>query len=177
MRNAFIILSFFLIASFCYAHMSPPVQLVGEEEAVRTLMPDLKIVAQHLRLSSPRIKEIYRNTGWRPSEKTIRYYTGTDEQGAVHTTVFVISDYTLHGSIRVAAACNSEGKVTGAELLELSEEAYNWVKPLIDQNYMKQVVQENAAAPANAGTMTKYYAEQIAKAVRQVPVLCNMVKQ
>jgi hypothetical protein len=178
MRNGFMILSFFILTSLCYSHMSPPVQLVGEEEALKTLMPpSFKSVAQHVRLNSAQREEIYRKTGWKPSEKTIRYYTGTDDQGAVRATVFVVSEYTLHGSIRIAAACDSDGKITGAELLEVSEEAYNWVKPLIDQNFMKQVLQSSPAVPEKAGTMTKYYADQIAKVVRQVPSLCDLVKR
>jgi hypothetical protein len=114
---------------------------------------------------------------WLSASAALEVESHPDEQGTVRATVFVVSEYTLHGSIRVAAACDSEGKVTGAELLEVSEEAYNWVKPLIDQNYMKQVLQDSPALPANTGSMTKYYAEQIAKVIHQVPSLCDLVKR
>ena len=178
MRNVFTILSLFILTSLCYSHMSPPVQLIGEAEALKILMPpSLKPVSQHVRLNSAQREEILRKTGWEPSEKTIRYYTATDDQGSVRATVVIVSDYTLHGSIRIAVACDSEGKITGAELLEVSEEAYTWVKPLLDQNYVKQVLQSNPAIPANSGAMTKYYAEQIAKVIHVVPSLCAIVKR
>ena len=178
MKNILMTLFSLLLTSLCYSHMSPPVQLVGEQEALKALMPpSLKTIAQHVRLNSAQRAEIYQKTGWKPSEKTIRYYIGTDEQDAVRATVFVVSEYTLHGSIRVAATCDSDAKLTGAELLEVSEEAYNWVKPLVDQNYMKQALQGSPAAPSNAGAMTKYYAEEIAKLVHRVPSLCDLVKR
>ena len=178
MRNAFTIFSFLILTSLCFAHMSPPVQLVGEQEALKALMPpSLKTIAQHVRLNSAQSMEIYQKTRSKLSEKTIRYYTGTDDQGTVRTIVLVVSGYTLHGSIRIAAACDSEGKITGAELLEVSEEAFNWVKPLVDQNYMKQLAHGSPTLPENSGSMTKYYAEQIAKVVHQVPFLCEFVKR
>jgi hypothetical protein len=175
MRTVFTIL-FLILTSLCYSHISPPVRLLSEEDALKILMPSsLKPVVKHFRLNSSQREDIYRRTGWKPSEKTIRYYVGTDDQGAVRATVLVVSEYTLHGSIRIAAVCDSGGKPTAAELLEVSEEAYNWVKPLIDQNYMKQLVQSSPVVPENAGSMTKYYAEQIAKVVHHVPSLCDLV--
>ena len=178
MRNTFTIFSIFLFTALCYSHMSPPVQIIAEEEALKHLMPpSLKTVSHHVRLNSAEREEIYRKTGWKPSEKIIRYYTASDDQASVQATVVIVSDYTLHGSIRIAAACDAEGKITGAELLEVSEEAYTWIKPLVDQDYVKQVLQGTPSIPAKGGAMTKYYAEQIAKVIHVVPSLCDIVKR
>jgi Na+-translocating ferredoxin:NAD+ oxidoreductase RnfG subunit len=178
MKNVIIICFVLVFASLCYSHMSPPVQLVAEKDAVNTLVsPSLKTTAQNIRMNSAQKDEIYKKTGWKPSEKNIRYYSGTDDQGTVQSTVFIISEYTLHGSIRVAVACDAEGKLTGAELLEVSEEAYGWVKPLIDQQYMKKVLQADSGETSNMGAMTKYYAETIAKVVHPVPSLYEIVKR
>ena len=177
MKNNLAISFLFLFLSLAFAHISPPVQLVTEQNAVSVLMDrSLKVERRHRKLDSVQREEIERSEGWTPSERNIRYYTGLDDRGTVRATVILVSEYTLHGSIRVAAACDGEDKLTGAELLEVSEESYNWIKPLLEEEYMKQVWQtENIPEVKMKGSMTKYYANEIAKLIHHVPVLCKIV--
>jgi hypothetical protein len=77
----------------------------------------------------------------------------------------VLIDYTLHGPVRTAVAIDGQGRVKGAQILELQEEAYVWVKPIIDADFAKPWIGRDcqrgtkpaAAAGQGGENMIRFY--------------------
>src|SRR5206468_3425098 len=83
--------------------------------------------------ASPAEREaIKRQTGWTPDEDFYRFYLGRDGQGRLVAGTIFVTEFTIHGPVRVAVSLGPDGKVRGATVVELTEETYPWVKPLID---------------------------------------------
>ena len=97
----------------------------------------------------------------------------------VGALVFV-GDATIHGSVRVAVALGPDGKVRGATVVELTEETYSWVKPLIDQQFTRDWVGQDGRsryvladrlAPLRGNPMTQFYGEVVGGLVRRGALL------
>jgi hypothetical protein len=96
----------------------------------------------------------------------------------VVATVF-LTDFTIHGPVRVAVAVGPDGAVRGARVVEVTEETYVWIKPLIDANFMQRL----AGAPASPGArdaapggdpMSEFYAGVIAGLVQRAAALFDV---
>jgi len=83
-------------------------------------------------------------------------------------------------AVRVATAFGPDGKVRGASVVELTEETYSWVKPLIDgqftQDWVGQDSQSRFALPdrlanVRSNSMTQFYGEVVANLVRRAALL------
>jgi len=75
---------------------------------------------------------IQKQTGWTPDEDFYRFYIGRDAQGRPVAATIFLTEYTVHGPVRVAVALGPDGKVKGATVVELTEETYAWMRPLLD---------------------------------------------
>lgn len=170
MKYAISIFIFLVLTTFCFAHVTPPVKLASEEEVVQKLMPGLKYEVKDVRLTAAQRSEIQSKTGWKPSENSVRIYEGRDDQGNLKHTVIFLTDYTMHGSIRVAACCDPDGKPRGSEIVETSEESYNWVKPLVGSNG------ENSDSQKSNGKMTQYYSGIVNRLVKNAPAVIDVLK-
>jgi hypothetical protein len=170
MKYAISILIFLTLATYCFAHVTPPVKLASEEEVVQKLMPGLKYEAKDFRLTSAQRSEIQARTGWKPAETSVRIYEGRDDQGNLKHTVVFLTDYTMHGSLRIAACCDPDGKPRGSQIVETSEESYNWVKPLVDAGQSKN------GSEKSSGKMTRYYGDIINKLVNNAPTVIEVLK-
>lgn len=159
----------FLWSTICFAHVTPPVKLATEQDVVQKLMPGLKYEAKDFRLTPSQRSEIEAKTGWKPSENSVRIYEGRDDQGNLKHTVVFLTDYTMHGSVRVAACCDPDGKPKAARVVECSEESYNWVKPLLDSDFV------NSDSEKNGGKMTQYYSGIISRLVKNAPAVIEVL--
>jgi hypothetical protein len=170
MKYAISIFIFLALTTFCFAHVTPPVKLASEEEVVQKLMPGLKYEVKDVRLTPAQRSEIQSKTGWKPSENSVRIYEGRDDQGNLKHTVVFLTDYTMHGSIRVAACCDPDGKPRGSEIVETSEESYNWVKPLVGSSGV------NSDSQKSNGKMTQYYSGIVNRLVKNAPAVIDVLK-
>lgn len=169
MKYAITLVIFLTITAICSAHVSPPVKLASEQDVIQKLMPGLKCEAKDFRLAPSQRSEIQTKTGWKPSESAVRTYECQD-QGSVKNVVVFLTEYTMHGSVRVAAACDLEGKLMGAEIVECSEESYNWVKPLMESDLL------NYEPEKSSNKMTRYYGGIINKLVKNAPAVIEVLK-
>ncbi len=170
MKYAITLLVFLTITTIGFAHITPPVKLATEEEVVQKLMPGLKYEVKDFRFTPAQRSEIHAKTGWKPSETAVRIYEGKDEQGNLKHTVVFLTEYTMHGSVRVAACCDPDGKPRGSEIVETSEESYNWIKPLIDSGRLKNDSEKSS------GKMTQYYSGIINKLVKNAAAVIEVLK-
>ena len=78
--------------------------------------------------------------------------------------------------VRVAVGLGPDGKVRGATVVELTEETYPWLKPLIDQNFTRDYVGLDSRGPypikrANLESMSQFYAQIVASLIQRAALL------
>ena len=159
------------------AHITPPVRLASEREAVtRLLTGATRYFVREVRLTPAQRQTVRRRTGWSPDDDYYRFYVGrTADRAAVAFAVF-LTDFTIHGPVRVAVALAPSGKVKSAAVVEISEETYQWVKPLLEAGFLEGFAGADAgsAASQTAGagnSMERFYARVIAGLVARAAVL------
>jgi hypothetical protein len=164
-------------AGIAGAHITPPVVLVSDRDALVALLAgSQKFFVREVRLSAEERREIEKRTGWKPEEDFFRFFLGRDAGGQLVAAGVFMSDYTVHGPVRVAVALDGQGNVRGVRVVELTEETYVWVKPLIDQDFSKQFVGHPAGhahhhEAKGHDAMAHFYAQVIAGLVRRAGAL------
>jgi len=163
------------------AHLTPPVVLVSDRDAVVSLLSGAqRFFVRDVRLSAQEQTAIKQASGWTPEEDFYRFYIGRDEGGRMVGALVFVGDATIHGSVRVAVALGPDGKVRGATVVELTEETYSWVKPLIDQQFTRDWVGQDGRsrfvladrlAPVRGNSMTQFYGEVVGGLVRRGALL------
>jgi len=169
------------LASPALAHLTPPVVLVSDRDAVLTLLAGARrFFVREVRLSAQEKAAIKHASGWTPEDDFYRFYVGRDEQGQIVGALVFVGDATIHGSIRVAVALGPDGKVRGAAVVELTEETYPWVKPLIDEQFTRDWVGHDSQSRfvlserltrVRSNSMTQFYGEVVASLVQRGALL------
>lgn len=169
-----------LAAGMVAAHVTPPVVLASDREAVAGLLSgSRRFFVREVRLSPTERGAIQKQSGWTPNEDFYRFYLGRDDQGALVAATTFMTEYTIHGPVRVAVGLGPDGKVKGAQVVELTEETYHWVKPLIDQDFARDYVGQGSAgrytltdrARAAGDSMTQFYGQIIASLIQRAAIL------
>jgi hypothetical protein len=162
------------------AHITPPVILVSDREALLGLLAGAKrFFVREVQLAEADRQAIQRQGGWTPDEPFYRFYLGRDDQGGLVAAVVFMTDFTIHGPVRVAVGLGPDGRVRGATVVELTEETYPWVKPLLDQGFAGDYVGRDSRAPfglsergQRAGdSMTRFYGQVIASVIQRAAIL------
>lgn len=166
-----------VLAGPARAHMTPPVVLASEREAVtRLLSGSSRYFVREVRLSSAGKAAVRERTRWSADDPYYRFYVGRGADGAVIATAVLLTDFTIHGPVRVAVALAPDGKVKGALVVEMTEEVYGWVKPLLDSGFLQRFAgSDTHSAPMNVAgidnAMRRFYAEVIAGLVSRAGAL------
>ena len=159
------------------AHITPPVVLVSDRDAVVGLLTGARrFFVREVRLTAAEKQAIRQQTGWTPEDDFYRFYIGRDDQGRVVAATVFLTEFTIHGPVRVAAALGPDGKVKGATVVELTEETYPWVKPLLDRDFTRDYVGRDArgafAVSAGGGeSMAQFYGQVIASLIQRAAAL------
>jgi Na+-translocating ferredoxin:NAD+ oxidoreductase RnfG subunit len=159
------------------AHVTPPVVLVSDREAVAGLLTGARrFFVREVKLTSEQKQIIRQRSGWTPDEDFYRFYLGREEQGRLVGAMLFVTEYTLHGPVRVAVGLGPDGKVRGATVVELTEETYPWLKRLIDQNFTRDYVGLDSRGPyqiklANLEIMTQFYGQVMASLIQRAALL------
>ena len=165
-----------LAAPSVLAHITPPVTLVSDRAAVAALLPGAKrYFVREVRLTGAERAAIQQQTGWAPDEDFYRFYLGRDEMGREVGAVAFLSDYTIHGPVRVAVGLTPDGRIRGAKVVEITEETYSWVKSLLDRGFLSDLEgrdRRSLRRTRGAGSsMTRFYGDVILGLVERVAVL------
>jgi hypothetical protein len=167
-------------AAVAIAHITPPVVLVSDREAVASLLEgSRRFFVREIRLSPEQRQLIQKQSGWSPDENFYRFYIGRDDQGRMVAATIFLTEFTLHGPVRVAVGIGPDGKIRGATVVELTEETYRWVKPLLDQNFTRDFVGQGSGGTYTltserlraGGDMSHFYGEVIATLIKRAAVL------
>jgi hypothetical protein len=165
-----------LAAAPSLAHITSPITLVSDRAAVAALLNGARrYFVREVRLTEGERTAIQRQTGWAPDEDFYRFYLGRDDAGREVGAVVFLSDYTIHGPIRVAVGLMPDGRVRGAKVIEITEETYPWVKSLLDRGFLSDLEGRDARAlrHARAGdnSMTRFYGDVILGLVQRAAIL------
>ena len=169
-----------LIAAPALAHVTPPVILMSDRDAVVGLLGDTRrFFVREVKLSPEQRQAVAKRTGWNRAESFYRFYLGRDEAGRLVGAMLFMTEYTIHGPVRVAVGLDPDGKVRGATVVELTEETYPWVKPLIDRNFTRDYVgldSHGTFALKHTGLpdMAHFYGEVVATLIRRAALLYDV---
>ncbi len=159
------------------AHMTPPVVLATDREAVSRLLGGAsRYFVREVRLSAAQQDAVRQKTAWTPDADYYRFYVGRSGDGAAVGAVLFLSEFTIHGPVRVAAAIGPDGKIRGASVVEVTEESYSWVKPLLDGGFLRRFPGRDARGALGAtgdvgGSMSRFYADVIARLIARAAAL------
>jgi hypothetical protein len=158
-----------LAASVTAAHVTPPVVLASDRDAVVGLLSgSRRYFVREVRLSPADREAIQKQSGWTPDEDFYRFYIGRDDQARLVASTIFMTEYTVHGPVRVAVGLGPDGKVKGAQVVELTEETYPWVKPLLDSG--GQYARPDRARAAG-DSMTQFYGQIIDSLIQRAAIL------
>ena len=92
-----------LIAVPALAHVTPPVVLVSDRDAVVGLLGGARrFFVREVKLSPEQRQAVVKRSGWNPDESFYRFYLGRDETGRLVGAMLFLTEYTVHGPVRVA---------------------------------------------------------------------------
>lgn len=170
---------FALAASPVLAHITPPVTLVSDRTAVAALLPGAKrYFVREVRLTGAERAAIQQQTGWNADEDFYRFYLGRDAADREVGAVAFLSDYTIHGPIRIAVGLTPDGRVRGAKVIEVTEETYPWVKSLLDRGFLSEVEGREARdihrMRGGGSSMTRFYGDVILGLVQRAAILYDV---
>jgi hypothetical protein len=173
-------LSLAIAAQVALAHITPPVVLASDRDAVLRLLPGARrFFVKEIRLSPAQQQAIRTKTGWTPDETFYRFYLGRDEGGRLVSSTVFLTEYTIHGPVRVAVGLDPQGRVSGAQVVELTEETYPWLKPLLDRDFTRAYVGRDGhgsfALPDRVAgaiaSMPRFYAQIVASLLQRAALL------
>jgi hypothetical protein len=160
------------------AHITPPVVLMSDRDAVAGLLSGARrFFVREVRLTPQERQAVQQQTGWTPEDDFYRFYVGRDEQGRQVAAMIFLTEYTVHGPVRVAVGLAPDGRVKGATVVELTEETYFWVRPLIDQEFTREFVGQGSTgrfvptAQVQGDSMTRFYGQVIASLIQRGVVI------
>jgi hypothetical protein len=175
-------LALLALAAPASAHITPPVVLVSDRDAVASLLAGARrFFVREVRLSPAERDAIQHRWGFRPDEDFHRFYLGRDEQGRLVASALFVTEFTIHGPVRVAVGIAPDGTVRAARIVEVAEETYPWIKPLIDGEMTADFVGRGARATFGLpervsrapgfSAMSRFYGQIIATLVHRAVAL------
>jgi hypothetical protein len=172
-----------LFAAAARAHVTPPVVLVPERDAIASQHAGAKRLSlREVTLTPEERKAIQSMYGWRAQDDVHAFYMGRDDAGKLLSASVFMTEATMHGIIRVAVGLTPDGRVKGAELVEVAEEIYAHMKPLMDGGFTKRYTglgigssfEAPAAAAAGADALSQHYEGIVSRMVQRAVILYNV---
>ena len=162
------------------AHVTPPVILVSDRDAVLGLLGGARrFFVREVKLSADQRQAVVKRSGWSPDESFYRFYLGRDDGGRLVGAMLFLTEYTVHGPVRVAVGLGPDGRVRGATVVELTEETYPWLKPLIDRNFTRDYAGLDSRGAfglkqPGVSDMAHFYGEVVATLIQRAALLFDV---
>lgn len=167
-------------AGAALAHITPPVVILSDRDALGSVLAGARrLFVREVRLSPAEKTAIQQRTGWAPDDDFVRFYLGRDAEMKLVAAAVFLTDFTIHGPVRVAVAIGPDRAIRAARVVEVTEETYTWVKPLVDADFTRRLVgpvttKAVAAPPSAQDPMSQFYAQVIAGLVWRAAVLLDV---
>ena len=173
--------SLFLSIGVVCAHITPPVVLLSERDAILGMMGNAsRFFVREVKLTPEEREVLQQRWGWRPEEERYRFYLGRDASGQLVAAVTFLTEITLHGPVRVAVGMGPDGKVKDAKVVELTEETFPWIKPLLDQRLTQDYIGRDSRASftlderfarVHLESMPHFYGQIVASLIQRAVIL------
>jgi hypothetical protein len=185
--GALLVLAVALTAAAGGAHITPPVVLLSDREVLIGLLAgSRRFFVREVEMAAADRQAIRQQWGWTPDEPFYRFYLGRDEGGQLVAAATFVTDFTIHGPVRVAVGLGPDGRVRGAAVTELTEETYTWVKPLLDQDFTRGYIGRDSRGPFglsertherahHADSMAQFYGQVIASLIQRAAILYEVL--
>jgi hypothetical protein len=164
--------------------MTPPVVLISDRDVVLGMMEGAKkYFVREVRLTPEERTTIQQQWGWRAEDELYRFYLGRDEAGQLVAAVTFLTEFTIHGPVRVAVGLSPDGRIKDAQVVELTEETFPWLKPLIDQNFTQDYVGQDSqvhfalserALQTHLESMPLFYGQLVVSLVQRAAILFDV---
>jgi hypothetical protein len=174
-------LTLWLSVGSVLAHITPPVVLLSEQDAVRSMTGGAtKFFVREVRLTAEERGTIRQQWSWQAEDELYRFYLGRDAAGQLVAAVIFLTEFTIHGPVRVAVGLNPDGTVKDAKVVELTEETLPWLQVLLNQNLLQDYVGQDsrgnfalgerfAAAPLDS--MPQFYGQIVTSLMQRAAIL------
>lgn len=166
------------------AHITPAIVLISDRDAVAQMLAEAKrFFVREVTLSSEERNRIEKEWGWKPDKDFYRFYIGRDRRGRFVGAVVFLTEFTTHGPVRVAVDIGPDGRVKDARVVELTQEAYYWLKPLLDENFTREYVGRDSQASfaltgrfskENMQSMPYFYGQIVASLIQRGAILSKV---
>jgi hypothetical protein len=173
-----------LPAAVATGHITPPVVLASDRDAVLALLGGARrFFVREVRLTAAERTAIAEAWGWTPVEDFYRFYLSRDDQERLVGAATFLTEYTVHGPVRVAVGLAGDGRVSGATVVELTEETYPWLKPVLDRHFTSDYVGRGPGMSfalgerwrqAGLDSMVRFYAEIVASLIQRAAILYDV---
>jgi hypothetical protein len=167
-----------------WAHITPPVVLLSERDAILGMMGNAsRFFVREVKLTPEEREALRPQWGGQPDEERYRFYLGRDAAGQVVTAVTFLTEFTLHGPIRVAIGLHPDGRVKDAKVMELTEETFPWIQPLLEQNLTQDYIGRDRQANFALGerftrvhleNMPHFYGKIVASLIQRAVLLFDV---
>jgi len=170
-------------ANAVWAHLTPPVVLVSERDAVASQHAGAKKLSlREVTLTPDERKAVQATYGWRAQDDVHAFYMGRDDAGKLLSASVFMTEATMHGIIRVAVGFAPDGRVKAAEVVEVAEEIYAHMKPLMDRGFTKRYAglgigasfEPPAASASGADALAQHYDGIVSRMVQRAVILYNV---
>jgi hypothetical protein len=182
MKRIAVALGLLLCSSTLTAHVSPPRILIKEMDAARLLLPEAQtLTGVRIKLNDAQKRYVKQQCNWTPDESHYQALVGRDAESRYVGAVVIIGEMTVHGLVRLAVAFEASGRIKGSTVVAITDEAYGWVKPLLDQNYGSQFVgkdhkdvfsSEHQSTRPRRTSMSDFYSRILASLLHRCAVIC-----
>ena len=179
-----------LLCSLClgsgvvHAHITPPVVLLSDRDAILGMLGNAsRFFVRDVKLTPEEREALQHQWGWRPEEEQYRFYLSRDAAGQLVAAVTFLTEFTIHGPVRVAVGLDPDGKVKDARVMELTEETFPWMKLLLDQNLTQDYIGRNSEASFTLGerfarvhleSMPHFYGQVVASLIQKAVLLFDV---
>ena len=163
------------------AHITPPVVLLSDQDAVRDMTGGAtKFFVREVRLTAEERGTIRQQWGWSAEDELYRFYLGRDAAGQLVAAVIFLTEFTIHGPVRVAVGLNPDGTVKDAKVVELTEETLPWLQVLLEQNLLQDYVGRDSRgnfalgerfAAAHIDSMPQFYGQIVTSLMQRAAIL------
>ena len=166
------------------AHMTPPVILLSERDAVVSMTAGAsKFFVREVRLTPEERETLKQQYRWQPEDDMYRFYLGRDNAGQLVAAVIFLTEFTMHGPVRVAVGLNPDGTLKAAKIVELSEETLPWLQhflaPEVLRSYNGQGRQGNFTFSTEltrtiSQNMAQFYGQIVLSLLHRGTILFDM---
>ena len=179
--TAALVLTLWFGSGSVLAHITPPVVLLSEQDAVRGMTGGAtKFFVREVKLTAEEREAIRQQWGWQAEDELYRFYLGRDAAGQLVAAVTLLTEFTIHGPVRVAVGLNPDGTVKDAKVVELTEETLPWLQALLDQHFLQDYIGQDShgnfalsgrLAAAHTDSMPYFYGQMVASLMQRAAIL------